>query len=308
MMKRLRSTWLDRWSPAIESAVQLLPEAELCPRDLHLSLLERNLAAGGRVALVEHAGEPAAVIGLEREGRLRWRTSTSWLVPHFVCAAADDMVLPAIGSLDAEIAVGWWGMPVEPSHPTIRETHVKPTSRLAVSERESFWRSNKMWHTIVRARNRCASLQLRIDEPSDAEWVVRSWAEKWSTPENPRPRRTAEAQIEIARRLTPAGRYVTLVLHDDGRPLVGATSFIDGEICIAGVLFRDESVGNLPTGVRIIDESFQYAEQAGIRELNLGGGYSYKSKWAPTVGADLDIVLAPTMRHLAYKLTRALRG
>lgn len=303
---RLRRTWLDRWSPGVESVVRALPASDLCPHELALTLLERNLATGGRIALVETKNEPVAVIGLEREGKLRWRTQTSWLIPGFACVAADGMALTAIGSLDAEVAVGWWRMPGVPAHPKIRESHEKPSCRLGVADREAFWRGSGMWRTIVTSRNRCARLAVRVNEPGDAEWIIRSWADKWATPEDPRPKLTAEAQIEIARQLTPSGKLFTLVLHDDdGTPLVGSTNFIDGNVAVAGVLYRDEIVGNLPTGVRMIDEVFEYCERTGLREFDLGGGYSYKSKWAPTNGANFDLILAPTMRHFAHKLAQA---
>ncbi|GAA1999757.1 GNAT family N-acetyltransferase [Microbacterium ulmi] len=303
---RLRSTWYDAWSPEIDSALSALPASSMCPPGLYATLLERSLAEGGRAAVVEDGNGPVAVVGLEREGRLRWRNLTNWLIPGFICPSADGMALEAIASLDAEISVAWWGMPEAARHPAIRESHDKPTSRLVVAEREAFWRSSKMWRTIVNARNRCSELGLRIDEPGDAEWTIRSWAAKWATPEEPRPEASADAQIEIARRLTAAGRLVTLVLHDDGRPLAGSTNFIDGDTITAGVLYRDESVGSLPTGVRIIDELFEYATRHGIREIDLGGGHAYKSRWAPTVGADYDLVLAPTLRHLAHSAVRTV--
>lgn len=290
-----------RWSADIEHAVRALPENSSCPTELYLSILQRTVESGGRVDVVERSGAPIAVVGSEHDGRLRWRNVTNWLIPGFVCASADDDVLPALARLRIELAVAWWRMPLKPVSPAIREIRETATHRIAVSEREQYWRSSKMWRTVAHARNKCSELSLSINQPGDAEWVIRSAAQKWSEPGS-----ITANKLDVARALTENGGYASFTLRDGERLLAGSTMHIDGHTGVAGVLYRDDSIGNLPTGVRIIDAVFDYCADNSISEFDLGGGYAYKQRWAPESGSRYEIVLASYMHHQLRRATRAL--
>ncbi len=304
--KRLRSTWHRRWSPAIEEAVRAIPDTQLCPHDLYLTLLQMNISQGGRVAVVTDEGAPAAVVGLRREGRLRWRNLTSWILPGFVGAVSDEMVLPALASLNTEIALPWWRLSVKPEHPSIRTLREAPVNRVDLDKAEAYWRSSKMWATITRARRKCEGLEVHVDAPGDAEWIIRSEARKWN-PERFETDVTVEAKVEIARQLAEAGRYVTVTLRDGDQRLAGVTTLIDGSTAVSGILYRDESVGSLPTGVRVLDEIFSLSRERGLVDLDLGYSYPYKNQWAPQDGTVYDVIVSPPLHDLTHRAIDRLR-
>ncbi|GAA4161187.1 hypothetical protein GCM10022286_18330 [Gryllotalpicola daejeonensis] len=305
--RKLRSVWFRSVTADIENAVHALPADALCTRELFVDLLHLNVHSGGRIALVEQAGEPVAVFGLRREGRLRWRSMLDWLLPGVPGAVSEEQVVPALRKLNSEVAMVWWNTRTAPTGAGVQRAAPRAVNVLAIAEREAYWRSTRYWSTIRRAREKCAHLTVAIDRPGDAEWVVRNNLSKWDARGSHRDRFALEANLEIARQLTPLGRYETLVLRDGDIPLAGATNFRLGATTVAGVLYRDESVGGLPTGVRIIDESIEYSARAGVARFDLGASFPYKLKWAPEDGFLYEFVVSPPMISLAHRLRHAAR-
>lgn len=305
-MTSLKTRWFSRWEPAIAAAVRALPENGGCPPDLYLTLLEVNHAVGkGRTAVVERAGHPVAVIALEPNGVLRWKNFTNSVIPGFVAAASSADLLPALGALNVEVDASWWHRADAPDSSKVREHYRIPQYRLAVAERESYWRSHNMWSNLAKARNKCRELELAVNEPGDAEWVIRSSAKKWAPQWDASQEAALQASLEIARYLEPRGRHNVLTLRDHGRPVTGSTSIVHENVSISSRLFRDdEALGKLPTGLRVYDELFDFAERAGHVAVDLGGSYSYKSRWAPEYGARHDVVVGPAWTHNARMLAR----
>jgi CelD/BcsL family acetyltransferase involved in cellulose biosynthesis len=299
---KLRSAWFRSVTPELESAVRSLPEGPLCPPELLLSLLELNLAHGGRVALVERGGEPIAALGLRRDGRMRWRSMTNWLMPGTVGFAREEDVVPAVRALNVEVALVWFNTRTAPEGAGVHSAPVRANNVMEIAEREAYWHANRYIKTIRAARRKCAELTVDTDRSGDAEWVIRQTADKWAERGDRRDPFAIEANIEIARQLTPLGRFVTLALRDGETPLAGMTNFISGDTLVAAILFRDESVGALPTGVRIYDEGFEYCARAGLARLDMGTGFPYKKRWAPEAGFTYQFVVSPPLIALAHKL------
>lgn len=289
------------WSDNIRNAVAHLPEPMICPTEVYLSVLRRTLSHGGRVAVVERATAPVAVIGLRRDGRFRWRNAADWLMPGFVCAASDGEILPAFAALRTEVALAWWRMPGPPTHPAIRELYETPVYRIGIDEREDYWRSTGYLRSIKAARKKCAALQVSVNGPGDAEWVIRSAGQKWSDGHVPADDASVDDKVDLADRLERSGRFFTLVLRDGDRRLAGTTNIVDGDVGVAGTLYRDDLVGSLPTGVRIIDEVLAYCAREGIAEFDFGGGYSYKARWGRPEGSRYELIMAPQLRYRARR-------
>lgn len=306
--RKLRPAWFRSVTPALESAVRALPEDPLCTHELLLALLDLNLAHEGRVALVERDGMPVAVFGLRRDGRLRWRSMMNWLMPGTVGAAREEDVVPALRRLGVETALVWWDSRTAPEGPGVVSAPVRPLNRLSLIDREAYWRSTKYLKTIIRARHQTAHLTVAVDQPGDADWVFRQASLKWAQRGARLDHFAVAANIEIARQLMPLGRCFTTTLRDGARPLAGATSFRSGQNVFAGTLFRDESVGNLPTGIRVIDESFARAHQLGATRFDMGASFPYKKRWAPEEGSVHQFVVSPVVITFAHKLRRLGRG
>lgn len=310
VMRRTHVDWFTSWSDTIGDAIDHLPHVATCPPDLYRSLLHQRCSTEYPVAVVSEPGRPIAVIGLRLVGFRRWEVRTHSLTPGFVCAAAPGDIIPSIARLRREVSVFWWRMPPLPSHGTIRRRETIPVHQLAISEREVYWRKSKQWQNVTAARRKCADLHISINEPGDAAWVIRSSDRKWRNDD----RQTAsnDDRIEIARYLESSGVHVTMVLRQGEKRVAGSTNIVHGDTMTAGVLYRDESVGSLPTGVRLIDEMFDLAEQRGLHAFDLGGGHGYKSRWAPESGVRDEFVQATTpeyqIRSGLVRVQRALQG
>ena len=290
---RLDSSWLTRWSNDITQAVRSLPGHPLCDHDLYLELLKQSLEANGAVAVVTKQGIPQVVLGLAPDGRWRWKNVTNWMIPGFIGATSDPRdILPAFAQSHREVFVAWWRMPVPPAGPAIQEMRAVDTHELQLADRDKFWRQGRTMKNIRHARSKCADLEITINEPGGAEWVIRSAATKWNGSSAASTLET-NLRIEIARALEPTGKHVTFVLRDGDRRLAGTTNIIDGDTIVGVGLYRDESVGSLPTGVRVMAEVFDYADGHGFVSVDMGGGYDYKSHWAPASGTRYDVVVAP---------------
>jgi hypothetical protein len=309
--RALTARWLSRWEPAIADAVSALPDLGGCPRELYLTMLEINhRVAGGRTAIVERGGRPIAVIALQRTGMLRWRNVTNAVLPGFVTAAAADDLLPALRALNVEVDASWWHLTPPDSSDGIREHHVVPQYRITVAEREAYWRRGSMWGNLRRARKKCDGLELDIDRPGDAAWVIRSCAQKWADGWNATEEAAMQSTLEVARHFEPLGRHVTLTLRSGGEPITGITALVsDDGVVVGGKMFRDvEKTGKLPTGDRLLDALCDHADERGWSAVDFGGGYAYKAHWAPEHGARHDLLIGPAWTHAARTLARkALR-
>jgi len=301
--------FLRTWSASITDAVHHVGVAGDYPPELYASLLEHAVGSGGELAIVGPADDPTAVVGLLTAGTRRWANATNWLLPGVVCAGPPERALDAMAALRRDVAVAWWHMGTEPAHPAIRSDVGAPVRAVRLAEREAFWRTSGQWRAVKHARNRCEGLDVVVDGPGDAEWVVRCWAAKWSgTPGgDPEGFRVAE-RLEVASALAPRGRHMTVTLRAGDQRIAGATMVRVGDAMVAGVLYRDESVGGLPSGVRVIDASMTEAARRGALVFDLGGGHAYKSKWAPQVGLRHDLEIAPALSHWARTRVRAARS
>lgn len=304
---RLTVRRIKSWSSTVTELASGLTQSRLCPPELYAELLERNLRSGGRIAVVERRNEPIALIGLQRDGRFRWKPVANWLVPDFVCAAADDDALPALAALGTEISVSWWRRSAFPAHEHVRERRDIATHHMAVAHREAYWRKTGRWRGIMKARQRCEGLTLSVNEPGGSEWVIHSAAVKWQGHEEAAQDATVHDRVDVVRHLESSGKHITLVLRDGDRRLSGEACIIDGDTLVSVLAYRDEEVGSLPTGIRTMDAIFQYAEQHGFANVDLGGHRPYKLAWAPEQGMRHEFLVAPRHRHHARQMVGRIR-
>jgi len=193
-------------------------------------------------------------------------------------------------------------------HPGIHELNTVPVHRMVIADREAYWRRGRQWRNVQVARRKCAELTVRVNAPGDAAWVIESWARKWAVDGKAVNDAAVRARIMIAEYLEPLGKHVTIVLSDGRGPLAGGTTLVHGPTLVAGVLYRDPGVGNLPTGVALIDRTFEHGAAAGFLVFDLGGGHDYKSKWAPEEGTRSDVVVSSSTAWHALQAVRWARN
>lgn len=295
MPDRLEVAWFDRWSSTLDHALDLLPEAETCPHELYRMLAQNETPAPKRTALVTGDDRPVAVVCLRMTGGSTWEPVTQWVVPGVVCPAVEGRLLPALAALEVDVVVAWWRMGEPPHHPSVGCLETTPVHRLRLSEREEYWRRSSQWKRVAQARRKCADLDVEVNAPGAAEWVIRRWEEKWRTASSEDP--GLGDRILAAQYLERIGRHYTITLAGRERILAGSTNTCHGDTLTAGVLYRDDSVGARPTGVRLIDLAFEVAEDAGLSRMDLGGGHGYKQSWAPADGTRSKFVVASEDRR-----------
>jgi CelD/BcsL family acetyltransferase involved in cellulose biosynthesis len=66
--------------------------------------------------------------------------------------------------------------------------------------------------------------------------------------------------------------------------VAGNTNVVHGQDFVCQTSWRDLDYSAHNVGVRLEELTFRWAQQAGYRFYDLGGGHSYKKQWAPVAG------------------------
>jgi hypothetical protein len=298
--------WLDPSSTEIHEALNTIPRPPLCPSALYETLLEPRAGDTKRTALVTAGDEPVMVVGLRPHGGGYWQPVTNWILPGVVAPSVPGAELDALSALKLPLTVGWWRMGDIAQHASIRSIVETPVHRIAPEDRHGFWKSSRGWESIRRARRKCDHLSVELDGPGMAEWVIRNWEAHWRQTDDPDP--AVDDRVRCAEFLEARGLHLTITLKDGPTPVAGCTWFVDGSTLVASLLYRDPSTGSLPTGVRLIDLSFELAEERGFEQIDLGGGQDYKRQWAPESGSRAELVIEPALTHAMRRARRLVRG
>jgi hypothetical protein len=281
----LRVTWFDGWHPALEEALQSLPEMETCPHELFRLLVQNPGPARKRAALVSEKGVPVAVVGLRQRGHYSWEPVTQWIVPGAIFPAQPGYLVRALEALGRDLWVAWWRMGGPPPFsPLIRSMESMPTHRMhSCQDFEQYWRETSHFKTVRRVRNRCRDLTLAINKPGAAAWTIRNWQSTWlDHPTSADP--GLSDRILVAEYLERHGRHFTLSLLDGDRLAGSATLTVQHRDLVAGVLYREPEYDPYGIGNRLVDLSFCFAAEHGYETLDIGGGHDYKKHWAPQEG------------------------
>jgi GNAT superfamily N-acetyltransferase len=308
----LHVEWFDHWHPALDEALESLPEKASCPHELFRLLVQTPGSTPKRATLVTEHGVPVAVAGLRQRGWCSWEPVTQWIVPGAVFPAQPGYLIPVLEALGVDVWVAWWRMesPPPPSRWT-RYMASTPTHRIRCSDDfERYWRENKYFKTIQNKRNRCRDFILAVNSPGSAEWTITNWEANWRTnPTNVDP--SLPDRIVAARYLEKQGRYYTLSLLDQGTPIGGATMTVHHNDLVAGVIYREPEYDWYGIGVRLIDACISFAAESGFETIDLGGGHDYKKYWAPQEGKHWLLNICPEPLFRAKQVVnwaRRMRG
>jgi hypothetical protein len=279
----LEVTWYDRWHPALDEALQSLPEMETCPHALFRLLIETHGAAQKRVALVTEDGLPVAAVGLRRIGRYRHELVTWVIVPDSVFPARPGYLIPALEALGVEVIVGWRRMDTPPPpSPLIRDYETLLVYQIRCSANfEDYWHTSTSghWNTIKKCRKRCQGFTFTVNAPSAAEWTIRNWGKTWNMDPI-----LVDDSVMIAEYFEDQGKFYTFLLLDQEKPVAGHTFIPHRKGFVWEHTYRDPTYDSFGAGTRLMDLTFYWAAEAGFETIDLGGRHEYKMRWAPPDG------------------------
>jgi len=304
----LRVQWFSGWNSRLDEALFSLPESEECPRELYRLLAQNKIGLTKKIALITGPDTPVAVIALRRQGH-HWLPMTQWMLPGGLFPCRDGYQIQAIAALGIDIEVGWWRMDAPPpDHPYIRRIEQIPTYRMPCSVNpEEFWMKSGRIREITATRKKCAGLTMEVDPPGGFEWIIRNWAEKWTSPYD---EYTAyvEDRLITARYLASKNKFHTLVLMDNGTPVSGETLIVHRNDLVLAYNFREPAYDAKRVGTRILDLAFQWAAASRYDSIDLGGGkYGYKKDWAPQDGIRWKFYMSPPGMFFFKKVIHAVK-
>ncbi len=297
--------WFERWHASLDEALSTLPSPELCPSGLLRELFEVCPVAK-RIALVEHGGEPLAVVPLKLTGGL-WRPVTTWVLPGTLFPARAGQEIRALAALQTPVFVGWWRQrSLPPADPTISQRRDVPAHRLpCVEEDEAYWRKSGVLNKIRRARKRCAGLGVEVNRPGASEWVLEHWGRLWASGNHERVPDTPE-RLAVARWWEPRGRHVCVSLMDGDEIAAAATVFVQDRDVIGLCNFRRREYDRLLIGTRLFDAVHQWALASGMALIDFGSDHDYKKDWAPEAGTKSELVVEapPSLPRRAFRAVK----
>ena len=279
--KGLKVSWFDSWHPALDEALQVLPEDKTYPHELYRLIIQNSGSAKKKTALVTYGGTPVAVVGLRQKGQHSWEPVTQWIIPGIVFSSKPEYIPAVLDALRVEVWVAWWRMEnVLPISKLMRYLEATPTYRMRCSEDiEQYWRDNGYFKTIRRMRNRCKDFKPKINSPGSAEWTIKNWEAKWRlNPELIDPSLTD--RILAAKYLEERKLHYCLTLFDQDTLIGGATITAHKKDLVAGVLYYEPNYRRYGVGDRLIDLCFNFAIENGFETFDIGGGHEYKKRWA----------------------------
>ena len=277
----VRVEWPDDLR-TIEDALRELPKSPDWPGLFEVLLEPRGPEK--RVGIVLDRDGPMGVALLRSIGRSSWETATRWIVPGFLFPVRPGCTYAVLKALQVRVDVGWWRYPEPPpSGPGVQNFEQKERYQLSCTDFEVYWKQSGHLHTVRQAQRRCKNFVLKINPEGGAEWTIRNWEQKWrSDPKTPGPH--LEDRVAAAKFLERLGRHHTLVLFDGDTPIAGNTHLVHKDCVVDQVKYRVPEYHHYGVGTYLVEAMFQWAARLGYREVDMGTGHTYKSRWAPTAG------------------------
>jgi hypothetical protein len=301
-MKRVELHQFRSWCQTLDDAVEHLPVDPDWPHELHILLAENVPQKKRRLVMWTEGDVPIGVAAFVQEPRGTWEPVTHWILPGTVGLVAAPRIGSLFGLLPFRTRIAWWRM-IEPlpSGDEIRWAAEEPTYGIPCSDDfEAYWKQTDQLRAIKKARDRCKHLTLTVNAPGASEWVLQQSEKHW------RPRGQAVSvhlanQMVATKYLETRGKSVTVALQD-GEEFVGADLFIvHRNEAVFSTTFRNREYDQYGVGNRSMEEVFYWARNSGMGRLDLGGGFSYKSRWAPMLGAKATLLIASKSQYAGYR-------
>jgi len=286
----------------LDEALRELPEMENCPHELFRLLMSNPSPVAKKSVLVCNRGRPVAVVGLRRRER-HWELATRGVVSYCLAPALPEFLYPALAALRVDLWVYWQNRP-----PPDRVAHtVTPvqTYRLdCKTDFEAYWKQTGLIRSIRRSRRVAERFTFEVDSPRSAAWTIRHWADRWK---DVSASVSAPDFLVTAEYLQASHRLHSFCLLEEGTPVSGRIMFVDGDGLVLACTSYLEEYRQLGVGIRLFDQSSQWATKAGYATISLGGGDAYKAQWAPQGETIWTFNIAPNHIYLAKRVAWACR-
>lgn len=305
--RRVRVEWSDTWTPALDQALDTLPEMPACPHDLYRAIATNPSSARKRFALVTDGDTPIAAVALRRRHR-HWELVTDGVVPFAAVPAAPQRLWDALAALRVYVRFVEW-----PGEMPTSARFVERSPSFAVSTRidlDAYWaaKGNRDWLKKTRRRTeQLGRVELEVDQPDAARWTIEGWHGKWR--DDGAGETTATEDILVAADyLRRAGRQHAFRLLIDGKPVAGVNTVAHGDTLVMTQSYRDSAHDRAGVGVQLDERIFRWAATSPYERVNLGCGGGYKARWAEESGMSATFALAPAHLALARNAATFMRG
>jgi len=305
-MERIRTRLFDRWTAPLDTAWGLLPDHPYWPKTLYRRLIEAPTNANRRFVLWERQSEPVGLVALVKESSsLSWQPVTQWILPGFLGLGEPALLESLCLNLVFPTRFGWWRMPHLPvAGGRVRKVTTEPTYRLPCSmDFDRFWSQSGLMSDLRRAARRARHLELRCNAPGAARWIIINSERQWREPHRP----VAEGlqrSLAAADFLSEQHRLVVHTLQDGDRFVAGDIGLIHGDSLVGTQTFLDREYRKIGAGNLTFEATFRWAKREGLREVDLGGGFEYKRRWAPQEGSKARVLVSGYPQYLYYSAKR----
>jgi len=292
---RLRVEWPDSCR-TIEEALSNLPQSIEWPGVYNILIEPRGSVK--RAGLVFDRGSLIAIILLRSDIDNTWQLATNWIVPGLLFPVLDGYIYDALESLQLVVHVGWWRMyeriSTGPKIFDLNETHTHCMN--CSTDPEIYWKESGNINFLRHARKKCKGFEVQINPQEGYEWVIRNWAIKWKEKSHAIDLEL-EDRIAVARYLESLGKHYTFIIYDGSQRVAGATLFKHCSSLVAGVNYRLPAYNSYGVGSYLYENIFRWAASCGCRDVDIGGGISYKHLWAPVAGSKYEFTVSPVWVH-----------
>ena len=305
-LEGLKIRWFSSWHPMLDEALAVLPEMETCPHELFGAIMRNPSPTAKRMGLVTRDGEPQGVVGLRRR-RGCWEPAGQGVTPRAFVPCRPGMEYPVLAATRLTLKVNYWPGEI-PAGRWIRDVEPYTVYTMPTDRRlEDHWRASHQWNVIKKARRRTCGMKFSVETAGDAvDRIVERWAEKW---EGDRAQETLRApDIALAGRYYQrAGQYVAATLTLDGELAAGTTYFLRDRVLVMQTHWTSADFRWHGSGTRIVDLLYEWAQEHGIRQIDLGGGGGYKSDVGIAESFRTNFAIAPPLRYTALRMGRQVK-
>jgi GNAT superfamily N-acetyltransferase len=244
-----------------------------------------------------------AVVGVRRRSR-HWELATRGVVAYCAMPALPKFLYPALAALRVDLWVYYQNRP--PPDRFAQTVDTMQTYRLdCKTDFEAHWKQTGLIRSIKRSRRLAERFTFEVDAPGSAAWAIRDWAAKWKHS----PASVSAPDFLVAAEYLQARKLLhSFWLLDESTPVAGRIMYVDGDDLVLACTSYLEEYRQLGVGVRLFEQSSQWAARAGYATINLGGGHDYKAQWAPQGETIWTFNVAPNYVYLAKRVAWACRA
>lgn len=301
-----RVTYFDKWHSDLDAALKELPEIPNCPADLLRALAEQHGEQTKRIALIEEKSSPLALAVLRTTDHFSWSPVTQYIIPGLVIPVQPGRLIEAFLSLDVTLNIALWRM----NEPLPNERRIRDLRRIAThgmdlttDDFEAYWKKSRLFRNIRNARNRCKKLTMTINEPGALHWIITNWGKKWGIASD-----EVKDRIAVAEYFEERQKYYSFMLLEEGRRIGGISNFIDGREVVCHHIYSENGYEYYNPGTSLFDITFRWAKDAGYCGIDMGGGFDYKSRFAPERGKKVEFTVRASIgKFYAGKFINKIR-